>query len=78
MESEEWYSLYSMRCLGGSFIQNYDCSSIGYLHIEHNPLMHIVDTLDSSLELSLFFNAHRPIATFLVAAQGESMHLPTR
>ena len=73
-----WYNLYSMRCLGGGSIQNYDCSSMGYLHIEHNPLMHMVATLDFSLELSLFFYAHRPIAAFLVATQDEPMHLSTR
>ena len=78
MEYAEWYSLYSMRCLGCGPIQNYDCSSIGYLHIEHNPLMHMVATLDFALELSLFFDVHQPIATFLVAAQGETMHLSTR
>ena len=47
-------------------IQNYDCSGMRYLHIEHNPLMHMVVTLDSSLELSLFFAAHWPFASFLV------------
>ena len=78
MECAEWYSLYSMRCLGGGSIQNYDCSSMGYLHIEHNPLMHMVATLDSALELSLFFDAHQPIAAFLVVAQGEPMHLLAR
>ena len=78
MEIEECYNLYSMRCLGGGSIQNYDCSSMGYLHIEHNPLMHMVVTLDSSLESSLFFDAHQLIAAFLVAAQGEPMHLSTR
>ena len=67
-----------MRCLGGGFIQNYDFSCIGYLHIEHNPLMYIVATLDCSFELSLFFKAHWPIAAFLVVAQGEPMHLSTR
>ena len=78
VEYVEWCSLYSMRCLGGGSIQNYDCSCIGYLHIDHNPLMHMVATLDSSFELSLFFDAHRPIATFLVVAKGEPMHLSTR
>ena len=63
-----------MRCLGGGSIQNYDCSSMGYLHIEHNPLMHMVATLDFAIELSLFFDAHHPIAAILVAAQGEPMH----
>ena len=67
-----------MRCLGGGSIQNYDCLCIGYLHVEHNPWMHIVATLDSSFELSLFFDAHRPIAALLVVAQGEPMHLSTR
>ena len=37
-----------------------------YLHIEHNPLMHKVATLDSPLKFSLFFEAHWPIASFLV------------
>ena len=74
MEIEKCYSLYSMSCLGGGSIQNYDCSSMGYLHIEHNPLMHMVATI----ELSLFIDAHHPIAAFLVAAQGELMHLSTR
>ena len=78
MENEECYSLYSMRCLGGGYIQNYDCSSMGYLHIEHNPLMHMVATLDFATKLSLFFDAHQPISIFLVAAQGEPMHLSTR
>ena len=78
MECAEWYSLYSMRCLGGGSIQNYDFLIMGYLHIEHNPLMHMVATLDSSLELSLFFDAHRSIVAFIVAAQGEPMHLSTR
>ena len=67
-----------MRCFGGGSIQNYDCSSMGYLHIEHNPLMHMVATLDSVLELSLFFYAHQPITAFLVVAQGEPMYLSTR
>ena len=57
---------YSMRCLGDGSIPNFDCSSMEYLHIEHNPLMHMVATLDSSLELSLFFDAHWPISSFLV------------
>ena len=78
MECAELYSLYSMRCLGGGSIQNYDCSGMGYLHIEHNPLMHMVVTLDFALELSLFFDAYHPIAAFLVVAQGEPMHLSTR
>ena len=78
MEIEECYSLYSMRCLGGGYIQNYDCSSMGYLHIEHNPLMHMVATIEFTLELSLFFDAHQSIAAFLVAAQGQPMHLSTR
>ena len=73
MEIEECYSLYSMRCLGGGSIQNYDCSSMGYLHIEYNPLMHMVATI----ELSLLFDAHKPIVSFLVAAQGGPMHLST-
>ena len=78
MEFEEWCSLYSMWCLGVGSIQNYDCSSMEYLLIEHNPLMHMVATLDFALELSLFFDAHRPIAAFLVVAQGEPMHLSIR
>ena len=77
MERAKWCSLYSMRCLGGDSIQNYDCSCIGYLHIEHNPLKYMVATLDSLFELSLFFDAHRPIAAFLIVAQGEPMHLST-
>ena len=51
---------------------------MGYLHIEHNPLMHMVAKIDSSPELSLFFYDHQLIAAFLVAAQGEPMHLSTR
>ena len=78
MEIEECYSLYSMRCLGGGSIQNYDCSSMGYLHIEHNPLNHMVATLDFAIELSLFFDAHQQIAAFLVATQGEPMHFSTQ
>ena len=66
-----------MRCLGGGSIQNYDCSSIEYLYIEHNPLMHMVSKLNFALELSLFFDAHQSITAFLVAAQGEPMHLST-
>ena len=62
VEFEEWCSLYSLMCLGDGSIQNYDCSSMGYLLIEHNPLMHRVATL----ELSIFFDAHWPIASFLV------------
>ena len=67
-----------MRCLGGGSIQNYGCSSMGNLHIEPNPLMHMVATLDFVLELSLFFDAHQPIIASLVATQGEPMHLLTR
>ena len=67
-----------MRCFGGGSIQNYDCSCIGYLHIEHNPLMCMVATLDSLFELALLFYAHRPIVAFLVVAQGEPMQLSTR
>ena len=48
------------------------------LTIEHKPLMHMVATLDFAIELSLFFDAHQPIAAFLVATQGEPMHLSTR
>ena len=66
MEYEEWCNLHSMKCLGDGSIPNFDLSSMGHLHIEHNPLMHMVVTLDSSLELLLFFDAHGPIASFLV------------
>ena len=66
MEGAEWYSLYSMRCTGDGSIRNFDCSNMRYFHIEHNPLMHMVATLDSSLELSLFFDAQWLIASFLV------------
>ena len=38
----------------------------GYLHIEHDPLTHMVATLDSSLDLSLFDDAHWPFSSFLV------------
>ena len=55
-----------MRCLGDGSILNYDCSSMGYLHNEHNPLVHMVATLDLSLELLLFFDSYWPIASFLV------------
>ena len=78
MEIEECYSLYSMRCLGGGSIKNYDCSSMGYLHIEHNPLIHMFAKLDFALEFSIFFDAHQTISAFLVAAQGEPMHFSTR
>ena len=67
-----------MRCLIGGSIQNYDFSSMGYLHIEHNPFMLMVSTLDFALELPLLFDAHQPIVAFLVAAQGEPMHLVTQ
>ena len=66
MEYEKWCSLYSTRCLGVGSVQNYDCSSMGYLHIEHNPLMYMVSTLDFLLELSIFFDDHWTIALFLV------------
>ena len=66
MECAELYSLYSMRYLGDGSIRNFDCSNMGYLHIEHNSLMHMVATLDFSLELSLFFDAQWLIASFLV------------
>ena len=55
-----------MRCQDDGSIRNFDCSSMSYFHIEHNPLMHMVAPLDSSLELSLFFDAHWLIASFLV------------
>ena len=58
--------------------KNYDCSSMGYLHIEHNSLMHMVAILDFAIELSLFFDAHQPIVAFLVATQGEPIHLSTQ
>ena len=51
---------------------------MGYLHIEHNPLMHIVATLDFLLELSLFFDAHWPLASFLVVDYGELVDLSTQ
>ena len=51
---------------------------MGYLHIEHNLLMHMVATLDFAIELSLFFDAHQPIAAFLVATQDEPIHLLPR
>ena len=50
---------------------------MGYLHIEHNPLMHMVATLDFTIELSLFFDAHQSIVVFLVVAQAEPLHLST-
>ena len=71
VDFEEWCSLYSMSCLGDGFIQNYDCSSMGYLHIEHNSLMCMVATL----ELSLFCDVHWSIASFLVVDKGEKIHL---
>ena len=40
---------------------------MGYLHIEHDPSTHMVATLDSSLDLSLFDDAHWPFASFLVS-----------
>ena len=66
MEFGECYDLCSMRCLGDGPIQSIDCSSIRYLHSEHDPLTHMVATLDSSLDLSLFDDAHCPFASFLV------------
>ena len=43
-----------MRCLGDGPILSIDCSSMGYLYTEHDPSTHMVATLDSSLDLSLF------------------------
>ena len=51
-----------MRFLSDGLIQNYDCSNMGYLHIEHNPSTHMVATLD----LSLFDDVHWPFALILV------------
>ena len=66
MEIEECYDLCPMRCLSDGPIQNYDYSNMGYLHIEHNSLKHMVSTLDSSLDLSLFNGVHWPFALILV------------
>ena len=66
MEIEEFYDLRLMRCSSDGPIQNYDCSNIGYLHIEHNPLTNMVATLDSSLDLSLLDDVHWPFALILV------------
>ena len=48
-----------------------------FIYIEHSPLMHMVATLDSLLELSLFFNGHWPIASLLVVGYGELSNLST-
>ena len=66
MEFGECYDLCSMRCLSEGPIQSIDCSSMGYLLIEHNPSTHMVATLDSSIDLSLFDDAHWPFASFIV------------
>ena len=66
MEIEECYDLCPMRCSSDGLIQNYDCSNMGYLHIEHNPSKHKVATLDSSLDLSLFDDVHWSFALTLV------------
>ena len=58
VEIEECYDLCPMRCLSDGPIQNYDCSYMVYLHIEHNSSTHMVATLDSSLDLSLFDHVH--------------------
>ena len=55
-----------MRCLGDGPIQSIDYSSMGYLHTKHDPSTHMVATLDSLLDLSLFDDAHWPFASFLV------------
>ena len=67
------YGLYSATSLGGTTWRTLGgypgrvlSVSMGYLHIEHNPLMHVVATLYYTLELSLFFDAHWPIAAFLL------------
>ena len=39
---------------------------MGCLHTKHDPSVHIVAKLDSSLDLSLFDDAHWPFASFLV------------
>ena len=66
MEFGECYDLCSMRCLGNGPIHNIDCSSMGYLHTEHDPSTRMVATLNSSLDLSLFDDAHWSFASFLV------------
>ena len=55
-----------MRYLGDGPIHSIDCSSIGYLHTKHDPSTHMVATLDSSLDLSLFDDVNWPFASFLV------------
>ena len=62
MEIEECYDLCPMRYLSDGPIQNYDCSNMGYLYIEHNPSTHMVATLD----LSLLDDAHWPFSLILV------------
>ena len=66
MEFGECYDLCFMRCLGDGLIQSIDCSSTGYLHTEHDPSTHMVATLESSLDLSLFDDAHWSFALFIV------------
>ena len=66
MEIEECYDLCPMRCLSDGLIQKYDYSNMGYLHIEHHPSTHVVATLDSPLDLSLFYDVHWPFALILV------------
>ena len=55
-----------LRCLGDGPIKSIDCSSMGYLHTEHDPSTHVVATLGFSLYLSLFDDAHWPFVSFLV------------
>ena len=66
MEFGECYDLCSIRYLGNGPIQSIYCSSMGHLHIEHDPSTHMVATLDFSLDLSLFDGAHWPFSSFLV------------
>ena len=66
MEFRECYDLCSMRCLGDGPIQSIDSSSMGYLQTEYDPLTHLVATLDSSLDSSLFDDGHSSFASFLV------------
>ena len=61
MEIEECYDLCPMRCSSDGSIQNYDCSNMGYLHIEHNPSSHMV-----AIDLSLFDDVHWPFALIIV------------
>ena len=62
MEVEECYDMCPMRCLSDGPIQNYDFSNMGYLHMEHHPSTHMVSTLDSVLDLSLFDDVHWPFS----------------